>query len=366
MINTYSHDDRLRWNLKKIKKREATTLIAAISWLFHFFVAMAFAGLILTWTMSCAKEWLYSFLPNLDRSTLGLLNIVVEYAVCIALFLFFQEYRGIFDLYLNAFIPLGLILISGLLKCYWWMWIAIPVGFCIAWFLSVVLVIIIEEYEPTYSGCTRIALAILSIALFMITSLGGLNAYSHSGNIPDQIEMPIEEAQKQHRMECCNLEREIWNTLTIQEKVDLLQAICDYECEYVLGCETVKVYSGLTSRESVLGEYSNQTRSFVISEQHLQNSDVEDVVRTALHETRHAYQHSLVEMYFSLETKIKDEYKNLFPFKQAKSFSEEFKDYCSGEEDFNKYYAQDVEKDSREWASKRVKEYYIFFIYPDR
>lgn len=71
-------------------------------------------------------------------------------------------------------------------------------------------------------------------------------------------------------------------------------------------------------------------------------------------------------MYSSLENHIKDEYKNLLPFKQAQSLSEEFNDYCSGEDDFYKYFMQDVEKDSREWAAKRLKEYYITFIYPDR
>ena len=87
---------------------------------------------------------------------------------------------------------------------------------------------------------------------------------------------------------------------------------------------------------------------------------------TVLHEVRHAYQHTWVEMYSSLENHIKDKYKNLLPFKQAQSFSEEFDDYCSGKDDFYGYFTQDVEKDSREWAAKRLKEYYITFIYPDR
>ena len=71
-------------------------------------------------------------------------------------------------------------------------------------------------------------------------------------------------------------------------------------------------------------------------------------------------------MYASLETHIKDEYKDLLPFKQAQSFSEEFSDYCSGEDDFYRYFTQDVERDAREWAAKRIKEYYATFIYPNR
>ena len=46
--------------------------------------------------------------------------------------------------------------------------------------------------------------------------------------------------------------------------------------------------------------------------------------------------------------------------------TEEFSDYCSGEEDFYRYFTQDVEEDAREWTEKRLKAYYITFIYPDR
>ena len=365
-IKAYSYHNRSGWHLRKMKKSTSTTCTVAISRLLHFALAMVFAGLILAWTRGCAKEWLHLLFPDLGRSVLGTVAVAVEYAGCILLYLLFHDQGDAFELYLNAFIPFGLIVVAGLLKCYWWMWLVIPAGICLTWFLAAVWIILVEEYEVTCCGCMRLSLAVLGVILFMITSLGGLNAYSHSGNTSDQIRMSMEEAQKQHGMECCNLENEIWNTLNTQEKIDLLQIISDYECEFVLGCEPVKVYSGLFDRKNVLGEYSDQTRSVVISEEHLKNGKAEDVVKTALHETRHAYQHSLVEMYFSLEAHMKDEHKNLFPFQQAKSFSEEFREYCSGEEDFYTYYAQDVEKDSREWAEKRMDEYYNTFIYPDR
>lgn len=74
----------------------------------------------------------------------------------------------------------------------------------------------------------------------------------------------------------------------------------------------------------------------------------------------------MVEMYVSLETHIKDEYKDLLPCKQAQSFSAEFSNYCPGEDDFYRYFTHDVERDARELVEKRIKRYYATFIYPNR
>lgn len=366
-IKAFTDSDRLRWNLKRTKKKYKTTVITACSYMLCFLIAMAFAGLIMSWTVGQAKGWLNSLFPMFDRMTLTLVAYIVEFAGSALLFFMFRDRRGVFDLYFNAFIPFGIIVIAGLLKCYWWMWIVIPIGLTLAFFVSVaVMAVIMEESNLRCREYVRIALSIFTMVTMIIVSLGGLNAYSHMSKSNDLLELTIEEAQRQHRDNCYKLEKETWNALTVQEKLDLLQMICDYECTFVLGCENVKIYSGLTSRDTVFGEYSDQTKSFTINEEHLRYGDVEDVVDTVLHEVRHAYQHTWVEMYSSLENHIKDEYKNLLPFKQAQSFSEEFDDYCSGEDDFYGYFMQDVEKDSREKKKKRLKEYYITFIYPDR
>ena len=366
-VKVYSNSERLKWNLRKIKKARKTSFIAAISLLLHFIVAMAFAGLLLYCKSDQAQDWLHSVFPSWDMELLKTVTVATECIGCTMLFALFKCRRGLFDLYFNAIVPIGIVMIAGALSCYWWMWIVIPIALFIAYTASRFLMMILDEDKDLRCiDYIRYTLVVLTIALMVILPLGGLNAYSHTSNIGDISDMSMEEAQKQHRENCFNLEKETWSALTLQEKLDLLQAICDYESEFVLGCESVKIYSGMTSRDTVLGEYSNQTRSFTINEEHLMYGDVEDIIDTVLHELRHAYQYTWVEMYASLETHIKDEYKDLLPFKQAQSFSAEFSDYCSGEDDFYRYFTQDVERDAREWAAKRIKEYYATFIYPNR
>ncbi len=347
------------------KARDAPNA-GVIATILFFIAAVAFAGLVILCTISRTQEWLNSLFPSLDRMQLKVVICAIEFSGSVLLFFLFKNRRNLFDLYLNAYIPVGIIITPGILKCYWWMSLLIPIVIFLYYLASLIITALTKEKKSIrHSDYICCALAILSIVLLLLSSFGGLQAYSHTSK-PTELSMTLEEAEKQHREACRNLEKEVWGALTAQEKLDLLQAICDYECEFVLGCEKIRLYSGLTNREGVLGEYSEQSKSFTINEEHLIRSGVEDVIDTVLHEIRHAYQYALIDAYLSLKPYIKDEHQNLLPFQQAREFSEEFGNYCSGEDDFYKYFLQEVEKDSRAWATKRMKEFYIRFIYPDR
>ena len=52
------------------------------------------------------------------------------------------------------------------------------------------------------------------------------------------------------------------------------------------------------------------------------------------------------------------------PLAQAQSFYENFYDYAATDGDFDAYYNQTVEKDSRTWAEQRVTTYYYEYINP--
>ena len=347
------------------KTRDAPNTMVSTTILF-FIIAMVFAGVIISWTMNQAQEWLNSLFPSLDRMQLKVIICAIEFSGSVLLFFLFKNRQNLFDLYLNAYIPVGIIITPGILKCYWWMSLLIPIAIFLSCLASLIITALTKKKKSIrHSDYICCALAILSIVLLLLSSFGGLQAYSHTSK-PTELSMTLEEAERQHREACRNLEKEEWSALTTQKKLDLLQAICDYECEFVLGCKSIRLYSGLTGREGVLGEYSEQSKSFTINEEHLIHSDVEDVIDTVLHEVRHAYQYALIDAYLSLKPYIKDEHQNLLPFQRAREFSEEFDNYCSGEDDFYKYFLQEVEKDSRTWATKRMKEFYIKFIYPDR
>ena len=326
-----------------------------------FVIAMIFAGLMTSWTKELAKEWLHPLLPNLSPSRLKEIAYAVEFIGCGLLFLLWKRKRTLFDLFINTLFPIGFILMLGALKCYWWMWIVIIV---IVFFFYLASSIAMKMTTVTRRECLRFALAFFSMILLFLGTFGGLKPYSYSSHQTEIAHMSIEEATKQHRENCRALEESVWSTLSTQEKLDILQKICDYECKFVLGCKEIKLYSGITSRETVLGNYSNQTSSITIQEKHLTYDDVEIVLDTALHEIRHAYQYAWTKAYAALEPYIKEEDKDLIPFKQAQDFAEEFSDYYSGERQFYKYFMQSVEQDSREWARKRINEFYIDFISP--
>lgn len=98
----------------------------------------------------------------------------------------------------------------------------------------------------------------------------------------------------------------------------------------------------------------------------MENDDSEKVLNTVLHEIRHNFQHRMIDMYQSIEEHIDEQYKDLQVFREIQEYRENFSDYCSGDENYDEYYRQVVEQDSREWAEKRIKEFYIYYIYPDR
>lgn len=366
LITLYSSNSGLRWNIRRTERGRKTTAIAAVSCMLHFAVAMAFAGFITLCTAVQAAEWLSSMFSSLGRAELNALACTIEFVGCAVLFVASKR-RSIGDLYFNAFIPVGLVIMAGLLKCYWWAWIVIPIGACVTVVsMTLFMTLVMKIRDVRVGEYIRGALAVCTVVLMVVIYICSLTAYSHASNQTNMSEMTAEQARVQYEQSCVKLEKSTWDALTVQQKLDVLQTICDYESEFILGCESVKIYSGITRRESILGEYTDDTASFMIKEDHLKYGEVEDVLNTALHELRHAYQYSLVKMYVSLKPYIKDEYKDLLPFKQAQSFLQEFASYCDGKDDYDRYFTQEVEIDCREWSEKRIKECYTAFIYPER
>ncbi len=368
LASTYGHARGTGLRIKRIKNRSETTLRTFLPLVLRFLAALLFGAAALLLQHSSLRQWIYYLFPSLGLRGILLLAVGVELLGVALMFAVFPARRSPIGLLLNAFVPVGLIAVCAMLKCYWWMWIVLPICALTAVYLSVLYTAIVEEkrWGKDIMNILRRTAVVSVIVLLSASSILGLNTYNRGTGSANAIGMSDDELRTQHKITCSKLERGVWNWLTVSEKLDVLQSICDYECREVLGCERVEVRSGMTSRDSVLGEYSNESRSFVIKEEHLKNSDAEEVLDTVLHELRHAYQHSLTEMYASLSMYIDDEYIDLYPFRQAREFAEGFEDYCSGEEDFERYYRQNVEADSRAWAEKRFKEHYIGYVYPDR
>lgn len=364
-IGAHSENSKIRWSVRKVKPAHVTTRIYALSLLLHFLAAMALTVPVICMTYSMGRDWLHVLLPDLDRTVLGYLYAGGTCAGCTLLFILFKTRRTLIGLFYNSIIPFGIVVAAGLLKQYWWMWIVIPVGACIAYVVSIFLIAYMGPDEHERGERVRSTLIVCGLAFFCVTAIFGVRGYSHIGHTNDWTDLTQEQVQAQHVTLCTSLDSEIWDTLDVKKRLEILQAVCDYECLYVLGCEPVRINAGITSEKDTLGEYDNSEKSILISAQHVKNDSSIDVLNTVLHETRHAYQYALVEMYISVETHVDDAHQSLIPFREAQEYYREFNDYCPPKKDYEKYYGQEVEKDSRAWARKRIEEYYVDFVYPD-
>lgn len=147
-----------------------------------------------------------------------------------------------------------------------------------------------------------------------------------------------------------------WKPLSIEEKIKVLQAVCDCEMNYFgLDNHITVVISDL--KEETHGEYNDLEKTVIINRKHLEEGDAHEVLETCLHEMYHAYECSLVRLYLD-STKSQ---RKLRVFMHCEEYINEMNDYKeSGDshESFMEYYCQYMEKDSRHYADYAVFDYY--------
>lgn len=147
------------------------------------------------------------------------------------------------------------------------------------------------------------------------------------------------------------LKQEEWTKLTIQEKLEVLQVVCNVERNYLGVANTISVKAGALD-DNVLGHYEDEKYTVVINSEHLKNSSAESVLSTVTHECYHCYQHRLIDLYDN-SNEID---KNLAMFNHVEEYKDEFKNYNSDGGD--EYYYQSVEVDARAYAQSAVVDYY--------
>ena len=159
------------------------------------------------------------------------------------------------------------------------------------------------------------------------------------------------------------LDEEKWQGLSDREKLDLLQLVANNECAILGVYHDVRVQSGITSKDTVLGEYCVSKHVITINNNHLRNVPPLEAVETIAHECHHAYAWCLT--HFLEETD--NQYKDMFLFNDARKYTEEFENYHDGgetHEEYEEYYYQAVEEDAREYAENAVERYeYIISLY---
>ena len=206
-------------------------------------------------------------------------------------------------------------------------------------------------------------LCVVSVVALSCTSLFNVQVYISKSDDTSQMR---DEIFKSYASACKSIESKKWKTLTPDERLNVLQAITDYECTYLFGIDPPRVYSGMPASEYVLGYYSRNDNTIVIEREHLEKGEAVVVINTILHESRHAYQRAVVALYDKLESQLDVSDRRILFFRDAEKFRDSFDNYTGSNGDYSAYSGQYVEQDSRSYAKLRLSVVYEDYIYPDK
>lgn len=338
----------------------------------RFLVGLIFAALYTLFYINISGISLArSAFPSLDRSTLVSVLWYSEMIGVAVIMLIKKFCCGLEDICINTLIPLNVFTLIGALRSnqtVMWITVVLAVVTTVMYVVPAIYDFIREKRSGRKMGkfldlltSLLIPAGVCIFACMIFSSWFGVSGVAcRSDERYDGDEARVYE---QYCKACELISREKWGTLSEQERINVLQWISDYECVFILGCNTAIVQSGYPKSDCILGEYNHVQGTLTISKEYLMNSGTEEVLDTILHETRHIWQHTVSEMYNEIEGKLSNEYKRLAFFRTAESLRDNCDFYSSGTDDYNEYYYQALEEDSRGWASYEIKRYEDY-IYP--
>lgn len=153
----------------------------------------------------------------------------------------------------------------------------------------------------------------------------------------------------------CTDER--WAAMTVEERAALLQQVCTWETTAVLGCSACTIQVG-DLEPGTLGYYDKKNEAIAVSHDALEKGDWQTMLGVVIHECRHAWQRDMIELLYALEEENPDIIYT-HPFDTYADFRETWLGYTSGLTDFETYYDQIIERDSRDWTEERLQTWYL-------
>lgn len=148
---------------------------------------------------------------------------------------------------------------------------------------------------------------------------------------------------------------ETWDTLTAQERLDVLQTVANIEQASLGLPHELNVAAEDVEEDSLCAYYQDDTHQIMVSVDKLLHRSSGFLVEATCHEAYHGYQHRLTELYAAAP----EESRGLQILQPAERYTEEFGNYTDGEEDFDTYYSQACERDARSYSQARVAYYGI-------
>lgn len=154
------------------------------------------------------------------------------------------------------------------------------------------------------------------------------------------------------------LQEDEWLNLSLEERMDVLQCICNIEGNHLGLNRGIHIYASKLD-ENLLGYYNDSASSIQISIDLVESGDPYETLDCICHEMYHAGQARYVEIFESLD---EDAQRSYFLY-DASVYADEFHNYKNARmaddvSDYLEYYGQWCEQDAREYANKAVLDYY--------
>lgn len=205
--------------------------------------------------------------------------------------------------------------------------------------------------------CLYLSFCLLSSALALCLLFLGIRAVFFNSLVPSPVKAQTSTTLAQrdlesHKEDLALLAEDRWESLSLQQKLGVMQVIINVESSY-LGIPIELSASCMNLDENVLSAYASSRQTVLFDSNTLSNGSSYESLNCALHEVRHAYQHTLVDVY----NEVDPAYQNLLVFRGVGEVAEEFQNYQdSGLE----YYTQVSEQDARLYAQEAAEFYQPF------
>ena len=219
--------------------------------------------------------------------------------------------------------------------------------------VSIALIIVSINYVSDYKTLTSVH-AVESSTRFQESDLA----------VTDSIDITlINEAAYLSLLQ--TIDEDVWRGKNVDERLELVQLISNYECANNLGVPKVPIQYGVLD-EGTLGQYTADVTGIsgyiTLDYDYLDGAAFKEVLGTVLHEVRHHYQKYAVDVLNSLENN-EHPYAAMDIFRDAIAFRENKTDYKKPEIDgVESYSNQVIEVDARSFACDRIDEYYMVHL----